>query len=200
GPAEITGYYGAPQRALPQNKFNVDAEQVPDVEACNDSRWTWDGRPIVWRQGAAGFIRPIDIEVRVAIGGQGRTPAGELVGMDFRGNGGRLTLGPGRGAPQLLHSGSVSGIALTSYGAVAVLGEWGPERGVVSNGPRGVGFALRLNRDDGGKWSLSEIARFPRGVDGLTELEPDLYAALSGGRVVVFSSDRILGLASCSTP
>jgi len=197
-PNGMIGTFGAAATPSPQNKFNIDAALVPDSDACMDSRWLWDGKGIVWRQGVVGFVTPDSAGAKIDIPAEGRLPPGALVGIDVRENGGRLIWTPDGGQPETLYSTNIIGMMRTDAGVIAVLGEWGPERDVVSNGPRGIGFAVRLNRDGNGKWHLSEIARFPRGVDGVTEISSGLYAASSGGRVIVFSSDHILGLAACA--
>jgi hypothetical protein len=60
------------------------------------------------------------------------------------------------------------------------------------------GYAALATKDEGGFWRLTPIAQMP--VDGrmLRRLGPDLFAAWSGGRVVVFATKGILGLADCA--
>ena len=136
--------------------------------------------------------------MRVPISSQGKFASGNLIGWDVGEWGGELTWEPRNGPPQRLYSTNVKAIAATKDGAMAVLSEWGLQAGnLISNGPGGVGFALHLTRDDTGMWRLQEAARFPRGVNHVMSVAPGIYAAASGGRVIVFSSERILGAASC---
>jgi len=129
---------------------------------------------------------------------QGKFASGNLIGWDMGEWGGELTWEPRNGPAQRLYSTNVRAIAATKDGAIAVLSEGGPQAGdFIGNGPGDVGFALHLMRDETGKWRLQEAAQFPGGVNRVTTVAPGVYAAASGGRAIVFSSERILGAASC---
>jgi hypothetical protein len=60
------------------------------------------------------------------------------------------------------------------------------------------GYALHVIRSDGETWKAIEVARLPAEAGRFVTIGPDLFAAWSDRRVVVFSAERgILGLASC---
>jgi hypothetical protein len=44
---------------------------------------------------------------------------------------------------------------------------------------------------------MKEMARLPTAAADLTRIRGDTFAAYSAGRVIVFSTEKILGLASC---
>jgi hypothetical protein len=100
----------------------------------------------------------------------------------------------------------VRSVSESSDGVVALLGETADFRysanensqaGYIGVGLRGEAYAMHATRDAAGSWTLKEIARLPLGADALMSIGPNLYAAWSSGRVVVFSLQVILGLASC---
>jgi hypothetical protein len=62
------------------------------------------------------------------------------------------------------------------------------------------GYAVRVSRRGDGGWSLSEVARLPSRADALATIGPNLFAAWSENRVVVFSDQEIVGLATCVEP
>jgi hypothetical protein len=60
------------------------------------------------------------------------------------------------------------------------------------------GYVLQVTRTPEKTWKLAEVARLPAQADALAAIGPDLFAAWSDGRVVVFSAKRgILGMAAC---
>ena len=186
----------------PAALFEVDARMVPDSAACKSDKWIWQGTPIDFSAtGPERFIYPNYGNrgggMRVPISSQGKLASGNLIGWDVGEWGGELTWEPRTGPSQRLYSTNVTAIAATNDGAVAVLSEGGLQAGGLIGYGGGVGFALHLVRDETGKWRLQEAAQFPRGVGDVTTVKPGVYAAASGGRVIVFSSERILGSASC---
>ena len=60
------------------------------------------------------------------------------------------------------------------------------------------GYVLRVTQKDS-SWHLSEAARLPAKGEAMTTVAPGTFAALSQGRVVVFTQTGILGLAACDT-
>jgi hypothetical protein len=62
------------------------------------------------------------------------------------------------------------------------------------------GYAVRVSPHDDGGWSLSEVARLPGRAEALAKIGPKLFAAWSDGRVVVFSDQEIIALATCIEP
>ena len=62
------------------------------------------------------------------------------------------------------------------------------------------GYALHIAKPNGEGWKSVEVARLPAKAGASVSIGPDLFAAWSDRRVVVFSGKRgILGLAACET-
>ncbi|MGH6870213.1 MAG: HEAT repeat domain-containing protein [Rhizomicrobium sp.] len=170
--------------------IDVTAEDAPDVAPCEAGVWAWKG---------LRFSAPEQSREDVAFKG------GVLKGRDMGEWGGDLRWIAPDGSEVILEGGNVAGLAPSEDGVVAVFGEVGlyhpygqlPGSIVVSNGPSGFGYALRAAQDASGAWHLREIARLPRAADAFDRVAPDLYAAWSGGRAVMFSNEKILGLAVC---
>jgi hypothetical protein len=199
-PDHLHGYYGGLD-ASSEDSFDVNASFIHEDEACKTQRWIWQGQPIRWRHGASGFLVPNQrsnyrAEIRVAP--TRGLSGGALSGTEMGEFGGALRWEPDSGDPVTLYDSNVMGLAQNGNGAIAAIGEWGPQAELISNGATGVGFALRVTRDESGRWIMAEAARFPSGVGDLTRVGRDYYAAYSGGRVIVFSQTRIVGLATCS--
>jgi hypothetical protein len=60
------------------------------------------------------------------------------------------------------------------------------------------GYAVPVSQRADGGWSLIEIARLPAQPEAFAAFAPNLFAAWSDGRVIVFSGKEILGLAACA--
>ena len=115
--------------------------------------------------------------------------AGELIGSDMRGFGGELVWQPEGGQQQLLHQHNVVAIEPAEGGAIVLFG--------LAHGGIHDGYAVRVTQRADGTWSLTEVARLPSRADALATIGPNLCAAWSENRVVVFSDKEILGLARC---
>ncbi|NEX93871.1 HEAT repeat domain-containing protein [Caulobacter sp. 17J65-9] len=155
----------------------ADAYVLDEPAACDDDRWAWDGRRFDLPRGERGLHS-------LRIGG------GRLEGIDRGEWGGALTWTPTGGEPQELLKDNVHGLAAAPEGAVATFGL----AHIVSN----YGYALRVTPDATGGWRLTEIGTLPGQPGPLRVLGRDLYAVHSESRVVVFTSKRILGLATCA--
>jgi len=112
-----------------------------------------------------------------------------LIGTNRGEWGGELTWNPVNGQGQLLHTYNVVAIELAEGGAIVLFG--------LAHGAFDDGYAVRLRQSDDGGWSLSEIARMPSMAGALATIGPNLLAAWSENRVVVFSDQEIVGLAKC---
>jgi hypothetical protein len=183
--------------------LEVDAMFAPDVAPCESGQWKY--RDVF-------FSEPKQKSMNVWISAHDALPAGELSGTDNGEWGGGLFWRQSwHVTKKSLYAINVAGIEPSGDGAVASFGEVGPYRSYqkiptppgeesisISNGPSGYGFVLLATRDAAGEWHLTEIARLPRAADAISTIAPDLFAALVGGRVVVFSRQGILGLATCA--
>jgi hypothetical protein len=120
---------------------------------------------------------------------------GNLVGTDRGEFGGGLSWKPQGGRSGVLHDENVTGLVRFGDGAIAVVNAQGPFA-------TGDSYALLVRPDEQGRrWTLTEIARFPTGAFGITVLGKDLFATWGFSnnlRVVVFSSAGVLGLATCA--
>jgi hypothetical protein len=114
---------------------------------------------------------------------------GELIGSNRGEFGGALTWQPAGGASELLHKHNVVGIQPAEGGAIVLFG--------LAHMGMADGYAVRVTPHADGGWSLTEVARMPSRADALATIGPNLYAAWSANRVVVFSDREILGLATC---
>ena len=141
---------------------------------CNSQRWEWNG---------IEFSRPTSLKRSLTLG------AGMLIGTNRGEWGGELTWNPVNGQGQLLHTYNVVAIELAEGGAIVLFG--------LAHGAFDDGYAVRLRQSDDGGWSLSEIARMPSMAGALATIGPNLLAAWSENRVVVFSDQEIVGLAKC---
>jgi HEAT repeat protein len=142
--------------------------------SCNSQRWEWNG--IV-------FSRPTSSKHSLTLG------AGVLAGTNRGEWGGDLTWHPVNGQGQLLLEHNVIAMEPAEGGAIVLFG--------LAHLSINDGYAVRVRqRDDGGR-SLSEIARLPSMADALATIGPNLLAAWSENRVIVFSDQEIVGLAKC---
>jgi HEAT repeat protein len=163
-----------PNGALPL--FSIGRSTLRSQPMCSSRRWEWNG---------IRFSRPTSSTrvLGLALG------PGALVGSNRGEWGGDLTWKPVNGQVQLLHKHNVVAIQPADGGAIVLFGL--DHMGLVD------GYAVRVSRRGDDDWSLSEVARLPSTADALATIEPNLFAAWSESRVVVFSDQEIVGLAKC---
>jgi hypothetical protein len=156
---------------------------LPSMPPCHSGRWAWRGV-----QFAAPPVLPYSRAHRteLALG------SGRLVGVNKGEWGGDLTWQPDEGQPQLLHKHNVVAIEPAEGGAIVLFG--------LAHMGLADGYAVHVSQRADGGWSLTEVARMPSRADALATIGPNLYAAWSANRVVVFSDKGILGLAGCVAP
>jgi hypothetical protein len=150
-------------------------------------------------------------------------PQGDLVALDIGEFGGRLEWHARGGQREEVLRGNASNILAASDGAVVLFSTGGGsdilpvgkdkdqyvtlpdgerlfQSELLANYPLADGMVLHVVRDASGKWQLSEAARLIQGGSVMASIGPDLYAAYSGGRLMVFDTQKILGLAECVVP
>jgi hypothetical protein len=195
---------GAPPLARPSKVgLEIDARFAPDIVPCASGQW---------RFGERIFGEPNKKRMKAA---SGAADGGEFSAMDNgEWGGGVWWSAPSRAPGEPVVATNSEGVETASTGAVGVFGEVGvfeaydpdaalhpyaPEesRMWISNGPSGYGYVLSLMPGTNGTLRTKENARLPRAADVMATIGPDLFAAWSGGRAVVFSLDGIRGLASC---
>lgn len=115
--------------------------------------------------------------------------AGVLVGINRGEWGGDLTWNPVNGQGQLLLEHNVVAIEPAEGGVIVLFG--------LAQGGLVDGYVVRVSRRGDGDRSLSEVARLPSTADALATIGPNLFAAWSENRVIVFSDQEIVGLAKC---
>ena len=144
------------------------------LPACGSRRWQWHD---------VQFSEPPPRGARLSLG------AGELIGSNRGRRGGELMWQPADGQAQPLIKHNVVAIEAVEGGAIVLFG--------LAHMGFGDGYAVRVSQRGDGAWSLSEVARLPSTAGALTRLGPNLFAAWSEHRVVVFSDKEIVGLARC---
>jgi HEAT repeats len=143
---------------------------------CSSRHWEWNG---------IRFSRPTSSTRSLIL------DAGVLVGKRTNELGhGDLTWHPANGRAQVLHSDSVVAVEPAESGAIVLFG--------FANGGLVDGYAVRVSQRGDGGWSLSEVARLPSTADALATISPNVFAAWSANRVVVFSDQEMVGLAKCA--
>jgi hypothetical protein len=169
-PLSVEGRDGAPRL------FFFERELLQSLPPCRSQRWEWRG---------TRFSQP-PTATRVS-----RLPlgAGELIGTDRGEFGGELRWKSAQGQEQSIIKDNVMAIVPTEGGAIVLFG--------LAHLGSAHGYAVRVSQRDDGGWSLSEAARLPGRADALATIGPRLFAAWSDGRVVVFSEQEIVGLATC---
>ena len=115
---------------------------------------------------------------------------GVLVGFDMGEWGGRLTWTGAEGQTELIIDDNVIAIEPADGGAMVLFG--------YAHMGQTYGYAGYLSKGEYGSWPFKEIARLPYDAQALATIGPNLFAAWSGGRVVIFSDKGVLGLASCT--
>jgi HEAT repeat protein len=150
-----------------------------DEKACPSNHWTWAGK---------SFATPPE-ENR----GQQRRKIGEttLIGSNRGEWGGGLYAETDGILTQVILEDNVVAIEpVDTRSAIVLFGLW--------HGAVAFGVATLAERHDDGAWTLTPVARMPLDAEALRKLGPDLFAAWSGGRVVVFTTKGILGVADCA--
>jgi HEAT repeat protein len=147
------------------------------AEQCPSRRWQWQGHPFSEPQstGARGTRLTLD--------------NGTLVGTDKGEWGGELEWMGKDGQTRLLIRDNVVSIQPADGGAMVLFG--------LAHMALVYGYAVHVKKGEDGNWSLNEAARLPQDAQALATIGPNLFAAWSGGRVVVFSDKGVLGLAPC---
>jgi hypothetical protein len=166
-------------RGFPSNDFlTLPYRREHQAEsACPSGQWEWQGVPIP--------------QFPAARAEQHRLPftGGTLTGADWGEFGGDLRWEkPGEPAQRIIKD-NVRAILPAEGGAIVLFGlaHLGGNRG----------YVLRVSQRSDGGWSLTEVARLPGVPKASAAIGPNLYAALSNGKVAVFDSEKILGLAEC---
>jgi HEAT repeat protein len=184
------------------DRFEINALDVPDAAPCASGQWKWDGE--TFNLGSADETQG-SLEASFT---QSKKESGRFVGTYGGEWGGALKWIPSGGTEELVYEGGILGLEASSKGVVFISGDVGfytpysrrgsanKGLGAICNCPSGYGYAVHAT-GDAGKWRLSEIARLPRAPDAMTTIGRDRYAALVGGRTVVFSLKGIDGLAAC---
>jgi HEAT repeat protein len=172
-PASFEGSGGA-RRLFSIGRFSFDRSiRQP---SCGSGRWEWDDIRFSAPPRSTGAAH-------LSLGG------GWLLGTNRGEWGGELTWMPVFGQSQLIIKDNVIAIEAAEGGAIVLFGL--AHMGMV------YGYAVRVSQRGDGGWSLSEVARLPLSADALAKIGPNLFAALSEQRVVVFSDKEIVGLARC---
>lgn len=157
--------------------FVIDRDVLYEVAPCASSHWEWNGTVF-----GTPSRSERDIELQL--------PDGKFVGTNHGEWGGKLTWKSANGQVQGILSDNVVAIEPDIDGPVVLLG--------LAHMGLAYGYAIHLTHASGGSWKVIEIGRLPAEASAGVGLGPDLFAALSGGRVVIFSAQQgILGLATC---
>lgn len=147
---------------------------------CSSNKFKWKQNEVYFNSGFLGGAQEssLDFEGGVLSG----TNRGEFGGM--------LTyIPPSGGGTVLLHEDNVLALYKDGKDAVAIFG--------LSHMASSSGYALAVHKSENGDFLLREIARFPSAAYQSKSIGNGLFAVNANGRVVVFSSDGILGLATC---
>lgn len=157
--------------------FAIGREVLGETPHCSSNRWQWKATKFGMPEGSAD-------------GGELHVLDGKLVGTNHGEWGGDLTWQPSSGKREVLQKDNVVGIAADADGPVVLFG--------LAHMSLAYGYVLQVTRTPEKAWKLAEVARLPAQAEGLATIGPDLFAAWSDGRVVVFSPKRgILGIAAC---
>jgi HEAT repeats/PBS lyase HEAT-like repeat len=160
------------------NPFVVDREVLNGVPDCPSKHWQWKDTSF----GLTARSNERDTELQV--------PGGKFVGTNHGEWGGELMWKPTSGEPNSIQKDNVVGIEPDADGPMVLFG--------LAHMGLAYGYALHVTKSNGEMWKSVEVARLPAEADSLVTIGPDLFAAWSDRRVVVFSAKRgILGLATC---
>ena len=158
--------------------FAIGREVLDETPHCPSNRWQWKTISFPMPE------RPDNESKQLHI------LEGKLVGTNRGEWGGQLIWQPNSGEPEVLVKDNVVGIASDTDGAVVLFG--------LAHMSLAYGYALQVVRTPENAWRLTEVARLPDQADALAAIGPDLFAAWSDGRAVVFSAKQgILGMAVC---
>lgn len=144
---------------------------------CPSQQWEWQGRPISRPQSTGSRRSRLTFD------------NGTLIGSDIGEWGGDLSWTGADGKAELIIKDNVVAIEAADGGAMVLFGL--AHMGIT------YGYAVHVRKGEDGSWSLNEAARLPRDAQALATIGTNLFAAWSGGRVVVFSNKQVLGLAPC---
>lgn len=159
------------------NPFVIDREVLERVSDCASKHWQWAGTSF-------GFPKSDHRDTELQV------PEGRFVGTNHGEWGGELVWRPKNGKSESIQKDNVVGIEPDEDGPVVLFG--------LAHMGLAYGYALQVTRPNGEAWKSVEVARLPAEADALVSVGPDLFAAWSDRRVVVFSAKRgILGLATC---
>ncbi len=159
-------------------QFSPDHMILRKEPVCSSGRWQWKETPF-----AAPRRRNTNRDTSLALAD------GKLEGTNRGEWGGELSWHSAVGGTTVLREHNVVAMETDADGAMVLFGL--SHMGFVD------GYVLDLRRSPDGQWQLKEVARLPADADGLTSIGTGLFAAWSSGRVVVFSSSGIQGLATC---
>jgi len=159
------------------NPFVIDREVLERVSDCPSKRWQWEDISF-------GFPRSDHRDIEFQL------PEGRFMGSNHGEWGGELVWRPKNGKSESIQRDNVVGIEPDEDGPVVLFG--------LAHMGLAYGYALHITRPNGEGWKSVEVARLPAEADALVRISPDLFAAWSDRRVVIFSVKRgILGLATC---
>jgi HEAT repeat protein len=180
--ASPKGRYESDESRRPEWHFVDGAPHGPRFEEsakCRTGRWIWNGTTFGPPANADRGRHTLNIG------------PGALKGVNFGEWGGGLYWEVGGTVAQIVHEANVS--AIEPVGADQAIVLFGLAHLSLADG-----YAALGTRDETGTWHLKEVARMPISANGMRKLGPDLFAAWSWGRVVIFSTKGIHGLARCS--
>lgn len=165
----------------PGEPFEIDLSALGETPPCAGDRWMWNGVSFVLRRPSDDSERDTSLPFH----------GGKLKGTNRGEWGGTLAWeGPGVHAKsEVIYQDNVVRMESDQDGAMVLFGL--AHLGLIE------GYVLRVSQDSDGTWYLSEVARLPGEGEALTSVAPGTFAALSQGRVVVFTRTAILGMAAC---
>jgi len=166
--------------------FEIDHETLSAAPLCRSQLWAWNGATFKLRRHQRGP----DAQGNMSLEFSG----GKLEGTNHGEFGGTLTWKSldRNTESKVIFRDDVVGMANDGDGAMVLFG--------LAHMGLAYGYVLRVTRTSDDDWKLSEVARLPAEGEALTTLSPGTFAALSRGRVVVFTRTGILGMAACATP
>jgi len=160
------------------NPFVIDGEVLDGVADCPGKHWKW---------------KDITFELSPRSNGDNtelQAIDGRFVGTNHGEWGSELTWNPKKGEPGSILKDNVVGIEPEADGPIVLFG--------LAHLGIAYGYAVHVTRSNGETWKSVEVARLQAEPARLTTIGPDLFAAWSDRRVVVFSAEQgILGLATC---
>lgn len=162
-----------------RNPFVIDREVLDGVPDCPSKQWKWKDTSFRF---PASRSNERNTELQIS--------DGKFVGTNHGEWGGELMWRPTNGEPISIQKDNVVGIEPDEDGTVVLFG--------LAHMGLAYGYAVHVTRSNGETWRSVEVARLPAEAGALVTVGPDLFAAWSDRRVVVFSTRQsILGLATC---